>query len=175
MEEKAKKKRETMKEVPKGNEKEKDLARDKLVRLVFGMAVMAALFSGLLISIHLLGLMEYNVSKPESPPVIERFWAEPDTIRPGESSTLIWNVSRARNVSIDAIGPVAPSGNFAVMPKETSNYTLSAANPAGKVEATVTVQVAAEAPEVEDAAEPATAPSKSEPEKVIIRGPVGTV
>ncbi|GEM_PF-1357602 len=136
-----KKKKKTVTVTKNVNGKEKDLARNRWVRLVFGMAVMAALFSGLLIVIDQFGLMEYAASEPASLPRIESFRAEPETIRAGESSTLIWNVTRARNVSIDTIGPVVPSGEFAVMPKETSNYTLFASNPAGSVEVAVTVQV----------------------------------
>ena len=148
--------------------KKDDMARDRLVRFVFGMAVMAALFSGVLIAIHMFGLMEYTVSETVTPPVIESFRAEPEAIRAGESSTLIWNVTRAWNVSIDKVGPVASSGEFVVLPEETSIYTLSAANHAGEAEATITVQVVAKVPEIEEMADSAAISSKSEPENVII-------
>lgn len=83
-----------------------------------------------------------------TPPRIERFEASPGVVRPGESSILSWNVSGvglAANVSIEpGIGPVAREGKFALLPEETTTYTISATNYAGRAEAraTVTVQAA---------------------------------
>ncbi|HII07577.1 MAG TPA: hypothetical protein HA349_09785 [Methanotrichaceae archaeon] len=118
-------------------------------RLLLGMAIMAAIFSGLLLAIDHLGLMvpPTGESGDLSPPKIELFEASPDEIRPGESSILSWKVSGvglAANVSIEpGIGQVAREGEFALLPEETTTYTLSAANSAGRAEARVTVTMLA--------------------------------
>jgi hypothetical protein len=117
-------------------------------RFLLGIFVMAAIFSGLLLAIDHLGLMSpagYN--RETSPPVIERFEADPGEVRPGESSILSWKVSGvglADEVSIEPeIGPVAPEGEFALLPEETTTYVISAANRAGRAEARATVTVLA--------------------------------
>lgn len=118
-------------------------------RLLLGMAVMAAIFSGLLLAIDHLGLMTSPTGESGdlSPPEIELFEASPGEIRPGESSILSWKVSGvglAANVSIEpGIGQVAREGEFALLPLETTTYTLSTANSAGRAEARVKVTMLA--------------------------------
>jgi hypothetical protein len=117
-------------------------------RFFLGMVIMAAVFSGLLLAIDHLGLMSpAGYDGETSPPKIELFEASPSEIRPGQSSILSWNVSGvglAANVSIEpGIGPVAREGKFALLPEETTTYTISAANHAGRTEARVTVTVLA--------------------------------
>ncbi len=117
-----------------------------MTRFLLGIFVMAAIFSGLLLAIDQLGLMgPAGYDRDTSPPVIERFEADPGTIRPGESSILSWKVSGvglAANVSIEpGIGPVALVGEFALMPEETTTCNISAVNAAGRAEANVTVTV----------------------------------
>ncbi len=115
-------------------------------RFFLGMVVMAAVFSGLLLAIDHLGLMgPAGYDGETSPPKIELFEASPGEIRPSESSILSWKVSGvglAANVSIEPeIGPVAREGMFALLPEETTTYTISASNAAGRAEARVTVRV----------------------------------
>ena len=117
-------------------------------RFILGMVVMAAIFSGLLLAIDHFGLMgPMGYDGETSPPRIERFEVDPAEVRPGESSILSWKVSGAvpvANVSIEPeIGPVAPEGEFALLPEETTTYTLAAANYAGRAEAKATVTVLA--------------------------------
>ncbi|KUK45238.1 MAG: hypothetical protein WCY97_04330 [Methanothrix sp.] len=86
-----------------------------MARFFLGVFIMAAIFSGLLLAIDHLGFMSpQGYDREPSPPVIERFEADPAESRPGESSILSWNVSgvgQAANVSIEpGIGPVAPEG-----------------------------------------------------------------
>jgi len=117
-----------------------------MARFLLGIFIMAAIFSGLLLAIDHLGLVSpAGYDGETSPPAIERFEADPAEIRPGESSILSWKVSGvglAANVSIEpGIGPVAPEGEFALLPEETTTYTISAVNFAGRAEANVTVRV----------------------------------
>ncbi len=117
-----------------------------LARFLLGIFIMAAIFSGLLLAIDHLGLMKPAGERDDmTPPRIERFEAYPAEIRPGESSILSWNVSGvglADEVSIEpGIGPVAPTGEFALLPEGTTTYKISAANRAGGAEAEATVRV----------------------------------
>lgn len=160
-----------------------------LTRFLLGIFVMAAIFSGLLLAIDHLGLMSPpGYDRETSPPVIERFEADPGEIRPGESSILSWEVSGiglADDVSIEpGIGPVAPEGEFALLPEETTNYTISAANRAGRAEARAAVRVLVVAehekiPESEGTKKEEMPSIDSSKEvgskKLAIRGTVGTV
>lgn len=115
-------------------------------RFLFGVAVMAAVFSGLLFALYHLDLMpgpgeDYG----NAPPRIDLFEASPAAVIPGEGSTLTWKVSGvslADRITIDpGIGAVAREGRVAVLLEETTVYTLAAANAAGEAEARVTVLV----------------------------------
>ncbi|UCH51417.1 MAG: hypothetical protein JSV54_01205 [Chloroflexota bacterium] len=82
-----------------------------------------------------------TVTPTAEAPVISSFDADPLTIAAGESSKLIWSVTGATTISIDqGVGNVALSGTRAVMPSETTVYTLKATNAAGK-STTATAQV----------------------------------
>ena len=75
-------------------------------------------------------------------PVINSFEARPSAISAGEGSTLNWSVSDATSVTIDPeIGSVALTGRRQVSPTETTIYTLTATNDAGKRFDTVKVVV----------------------------------
>lgn len=115
-------------------------------RFLFGVAVMAAVFSGLLFALYHLDLMPgAGESYGTTPPRIDLFEASPAAVGPGEGSTLTWKVSGvslADKVTIEpGIGPVAREGRLAVLPEETTVYTISAANAAGEAEARSTVVV----------------------------------
>jgi len=60
----------------------------------------------------------------------------PDTIQPGQSSTLSWQTSNATDVSIDGIGAVQPSGSQQVTPTDSTTYHLTAKGPGGTQDAT---------------------------------------
>ncbi|HOO54838.1 MAG TPA: hypothetical protein PLM24_06330 [Methanothrix sp.] len=119
-----------------------------LARFLLGIFIMAAIFGGLLLAIDHLGLVSpAGYDRETSPPKIELFEADPATIRPGESSILSWKVSGvglADDISIEpGIGPVAPEGDFALLPEETTTYKISASNAAGRAEARAAVTVLA--------------------------------
>jgi len=73
---------------------------------------------------------------------ILRFMATPTNITSGEASTLAWETENASEVTISGIGAVRPNGSTTVSPTETTTYVLTAKNPYGEVNTTVTVTVA---------------------------------
>lgn len=75
-------------------------------------------------------------------PVINSFGADPESVKPGESSTLNWDVSNATSVTINqGIGDVALKGKKIVIPASNTQYVLTASNEAGSVSAAVQVVV----------------------------------
>jgi serine/threonine protein kinase/TPR repeat protein len=83
----------------------------------------------------------------EPPPSITRFSVEPDTIEPGGTARLTWEVSGAKEVEIvPSVGVVAASGTSAVKPGSPTNYLLTATSPGGRVKASVLVDVRAKSP-----------------------------
>lgn len=70
----------------------------------------------------------------DTPPVIGSFSNSPSVINPGDTTTLVWNVTGANSVNIDqGIGPVDAEGNRIVSPDASTVYTISASNSAGTV------------------------------------------
>ena len=67
--------------------------------------------------------------------------ATPDTVNPGQSSTLNWTTTNATEVSIDGIGQVPSSGTKTVNPTATTSYHLVARADSGSSDATATVNV----------------------------------
>jgi outer membrane protein OmpA-like peptidoglycan-associated protein len=59
----------------------------------------------------------------------------------GDSSQLKWASADAPRVEITPVGQVAPSGEQAVQPKQTTNYQLTAVGPGGTVMSPATVNV----------------------------------
>lgn len=83
------------------------------------------------------------VSQGVFKPTIKSFIAEPSVISEGKPSTLKWDVSGAKVVSIQPeIGNVSVSGSRVVTPEKTTTYMLMASNDVGTVSATVKVVVA---------------------------------
>ncbi len=76
-------------------------------------------------------------------PTIDLFTASPGTIRPGQSTTLMWGkVDNATSATIDqGIGGVGTPGTWTVNPATTTMYTLSATGCGGTVTKQVTVTV----------------------------------
>ena len=93
-----------------------------------------------------------GVRQVDDPPLIAVFSADPDTIAPGESSTLSWHVAGADTISItpdiNAVPPSQAAGSRSVSPETTTRYTLTASNANGVVTEDVTVTV--KTPGVED-------------------------
>ena len=80
-------------------------------------------------------------------PRILSFRADPSSIQPGGSSSLIWQTEGAETVAISSIGNVAANGSTQVSPAATTTYTLTATNKAGVVQtATATVTVGGTGP-----------------------------
>lgn len=73
-------------------------------------------------------------------PRILTFEARPATIRPGESTQLVWQTEAARGLTIDhEVGPVEVRGSKQVTPTQTTTYTLRVSATLSK---SVTVTVA---------------------------------
>jgi peptidoglycan-associated lipoprotein len=73
--------------------------------------------------------------------------ANPNTLDPGQATTLTWQTTNATDVSIDGVGPVNPSGSRQVTPVESTTYHLVAKGSGGTQDATARVTVnAAPAP-----------------------------
>ena len=74
---------------------------------------------------------------------IVNFTAEPASIRPGQSFTLVWQTENPSSVTIDPEpGRVTPRGSRQLTPTATTTYTLTARGPNNQVltkEVTVTV------------------------------------
>jgi hypothetical protein len=66
-------------------------------------------------------------------PVVNLFKATPSRIKAGERPRINWSVSQAVTVNIQPeIGDVSLSGSSTISPSETTTYTLTAKNEAGK-------------------------------------------
>jgi hypothetical protein len=81
---------------------------------------------------------------------IVQFAATPNTIQPGQSTSLSWSVENATSVTIQpAPGSVdSRSGSTSVSPAQTTTYTLTATGAGGTVNSTVTVQVGNGTPQI---------------------------
>ncbi|CAM2066507.1 BACON domain-containing protein [Sulfidibacter corallicola] len=89
-----------------------------------------------------IGSVTVDGDPPDDLPVINSFTANPTTIEVGSSSTLSWSVSNATSVTINqGVGSVPGSSNRVVSPSVTTDYTLTASNSQGNVQATVRVTV----------------------------------
>jgi hypothetical protein len=83
-----------------------------------------------------------DTEQGDSLPVINSFVSDPNSITPGASSMLSWNVSNATTVSIDrGIGSVGLTGSTSVSPGTTTTYTLTATNASGSMAAATQVLV----------------------------------
>ncbi|MFN3741448.1 MAG: hypothetical protein ACK4VW_02105 [Anaerolineales bacterium] len=76
------------------------------------------------------------------PPAQVNFWVERNTLTLGECTTLHWDVEYATAVSLNGEG-VAAHGTRQVCPSSTTTYYLHVVSPAGDVDRSVTVEVAA--------------------------------
>jgi peptidoglycan-associated lipoprotein len=94
--------------------------------------------SGLAISLAtlmFLGACAKKAAPPPPPPPPEAtlptasLSANPNTVGPGQPTTLTWQTTGATDVSIEGIGPVDQSGNRQVTPVDSTTYHLIAKGP----------------------------------------------
>jgi YD repeat-containing protein len=87
--------------------------------------------------------LKIEIQKTSSiPPPEVTLSADPDSIRHGESSTLIWNSKNATSCVIaPGIGAVSVNGRISVTPAATTRYIITATGPAGTATDSVTVTV----------------------------------
>jgi len=85
-------------------------------------------------------------TKACQPPIV-KYEASPETVAPGQCSTLTWTSQNVQKAEIDQeVGAVAASGTKQVCPKETTQYMLTATGTGGTVYETATVTVKAPPP-----------------------------
>jgi hypothetical protein len=66
----------------------------------------------------------------QPPARINEFRAQPATIQPGQTSTLIWATENPNGITISPdVGRVTPRGSRQVTPKSTTTYTLAVTGP----------------------------------------------
>jgi hypothetical protein len=83
----------------------------------------------------------------QNSPVIKSFAAKPASIKQGESAVLSWEVTGATKITISPnVGDVNATGTATVKPAAKTEYTITAENQAGKVNQSITIEVAAVAP-----------------------------
>ncbi len=88
------------------------------------------------------GTVTVEVNAPLPPPGVSYFRASPTRVKKGDSSTLSWETSNAKEVEIVGIGRVSLSGDEKVSPAETTTYTIIAKNERGaEVQREVAVEV----------------------------------
>jgi Flp pilus assembly protein TadD len=86
--------------------------------------------------------IEVSSLQPISKPVINYFYADPESINELDSSKLNWDVSDAKRVSIDhGIGGVNTTGQKNIQPRTTTTYTLTASNDGGSTDKQVKIEV----------------------------------
>jgi hypothetical protein len=159
---------------PPGESPAASLKRKKMIRIVV-LSVVCVIIAAAAISLGL-GFNPFasdtsETSSPTTPasgnttqttPVtgpieIVRFEVNPSVIPQGDSSTLSWEVTGAKEVSIDQnIGTVSPMSQQVIYPSATTKYTLTASNDTGSTTAETTISVNIGAPKITFTAEPAT-------------------
>jgi hypothetical protein len=88
------------------------------------------------------------------PARIMSFTAQPESITPGQTTTLNWLVENPRSITITPdVGRAAARGPLKVTPKQTTTYTLTVTGVNGTVTKTLTVNVAGTQPRSNAAAE----------------------
>jgi peptidoglycan-associated lipoprotein len=83
---------------------------------------------------------------PPAPAPTASLTANPNTVNPGQPTTLTWTTQNATDVTIDQLGKVDASGTRQVMPSQSTTYRLVAKNDSGTQEATARVTVNAPPP-----------------------------
>ena len=92
------------------------------------------------------GVVQVTAPQSTTTPTITAFSASPNSIAPGQSSTLSWSVTGATSLSISSgVGAVIGS-NCTVRPAATTAYTMTATNATGSTTYTLTITVKDTAP-----------------------------
>ena len=91
---------------------------------------------------------------PPPPAPTASLTANPASIQQGQATTLTWKTENAREVTLEGIGRVGPSGSQTVTPSTSTTYRLTAKGDGGTQEATARVTVSAAAPPVVSAPAP---------------------
>ncbi len=98
-------------------------------------------------TIMFLGACAKKVAPPPPPPPpaptapTASLSANPNTLDPGQSTTLTWQTTNATDVSIEGIGIVDTSGSRQVTPADSTTYHLIAKGAGGTQDATARVTV----------------------------------
>src|SRR5262249_38690212 len=89
-------------------------------------------------------------ARPQPAPRVVSFEARPASIKPGETTELVWSTENPAGLTIDPdLGPVTPRGSRQIKPAATTTYTLSMRGPNNTpITSTVTVTVAGTTPRV---------------------------
>src|SRR5271169_537499 len=118
-------------------EEELKLTRSQWMRVIIAVAVVLA--------VGACGKKKVATPPPSPPPPqlapTASLTANPNTISPGQSTTLTWNTEHATDVTIDQLGKVDPSGSRTLSPSQSTTYHLVAKNAVGTQEATARVTV----------------------------------
>src|SRR5215467_13458666 len=87
-------------------------------------------------------------ARPQPAPRVVSFEAQPASIKPGETTELVWSTENPAGLTIDPdIGAVTPRGSKQLKPSATTTYTLSMRGPNNTpITSTVTVTVAGTTP-----------------------------
>lgn len=113
------------------------LTRNQWMKVVLALAVVLA--------VSACGKKQVAAPPPPPPPPqlapTASLTANPNTITPGQATTLTWNTEHATDVTIDQLGAVDPSGSRTVTPSQSTTYHLVAKNAVGSQEATARVTV----------------------------------
>jgi len=91
---------------------------------------------------------------PPPPAPTASLTANPASIQQGQATTLTWKTENAREVTLEGVGRVGPSGSQTVTPSTSTTYRLTAKGDGGTQEATARVTVSAAAPPVVSAPTP---------------------
>ena len=78
--------------------------------------------------------------QPSPLPVIVSFTARPSLVTSGQSTTLSWSVSEAKNLGIGGIGAVS-GGSVSIKPVADTDYLLTAINQFGATQMHTSVAV----------------------------------
>lgn len=113
------------------------LTRSQWINVVLALA--------LVLAVSACGKKKVATAPPAPPPPqlypTATLTANPNTISPGQSTTLTWSTEHATDVTIDQIGKVEASGSSSQQPGQSTTYHLVAKNAVGTQEATARVTV----------------------------------
>jgi hypothetical protein len=98
-------------------------------------------------------------ARPQPAPRVVSFEAQPASIKPGETTQLVWSTENPAGLTIDPdIGPVTPRGSRQMKPAATTTYTLSMRGPNNTpITSVVTVTVAGTTPRAVSSTDQTTA------------------